>query len=157
MPFALDPDARIDVWLPSDEAKPKETRPTFFARFASIKERRRIVQAMDDACALKTAGEQFEKLSELLDRVFAGWKNVADPANGSPLDFSAPEKWLDIFIDGREMLDLLDAWLARTRLSAEERRGFGLPAPSAGATSAGDAPQPEAAPTSPPQPITAGS
>lgn len=153
MPISLDPDARVDVVLPTDQAKPPESRPTFVGRFASIKERRAIIQASADVLELKKSDEQIAMLAGALDRIFVGWKHVSDPVTGAPIDFATEDRWLSVCLDAQEMLDLLDAWLAATRLKKEERLGFGLPAPSAGATSAGDAPQAAAAPTPLPPPI----
>lgn len=82
MPLFLEPDQRYPIVLDSDEGKPVESRPTFFAKSQSMRGQEQVGRVLDmwtDQPEI-TVSELFESTVNLLGSILVGWKNMGDLA-----------------------------------------------------------------------------
>lgn len=78
MPVFLEPDQKFPVVLQSDESKPIETRPTFFAKSQSMRGQKMILDVIDRLTNDKevTVEQLFADIVECLAKVIVGWQNM---------------------------------------------------------------------------------
>ena len=80
MPLFLEPDQKYPIVLDSDQAKPPESQPTFFAKSQSMRGQERVGKVLDlwtDTPDI-TIAELFESTVGLLGEILVGWKNMGD-------------------------------------------------------------------------------
>lgn len=101
MPLYLEPDQQYPIVLESDQSKPEDSRPTFFAKSQSMRGQQRIGETLDmwtNNEAL-TLAELFDKTIEVLSGVVIGWKNM----NGIAFSNEAMRDVLN-YTEARELL-----------------------------------------------------
>jgi hypothetical protein len=77
MPISLEPDKRFAIVLDSDIDKPKESRPTFWAKSQTMRGHESVLEAIEfmykpDA----TVAEVFKSVCDKLTEVIVGWDNM---------------------------------------------------------------------------------
>lgn len=85
MPIACNKDARLEIWLESDAAKPAAERPTFLFRYQTVRKLEQLVAQdglVDDAGWV----EAMKALIGTLAAELLGWRNMRNTA-GEPLAF----------------------------------------------------------------------
>jgi hypothetical protein len=120
MPLGFNPNRRVPVTLPSDEAEPEATRPTFYAHFMTCAETIEYEDLLKEARETNDNKVENAKLNECLAIALIGWANMAHiPKGGTnpePLPFdkihfdklTVREKWTLV-------------WLIITRTAIEEK------------------------------------
>ena len=77
MPISLEPDKRFAIVLDSDKDKPKETRPTFWAKSQTMRGHESVLETIDYKHEPEvTVAEVFEKTCAKLEQVIVGWSNM---------------------------------------------------------------------------------
>lgn len=112
MPIFLEPDQRFPIVLDSDEGKPIETRPTFFAKSLNMRGQLRLSAEMDDALSKLTAAEIFESTCKLISEYVVGWKNMGS------FEFGCDVKE---FLSHSEAREVLRKVLANQHVPLEEK------------------------------------
>lgn len=106
MPIALDPGGKFPLVLHSDQDKPQESRPTFFARALCWREQKAEQQKLDDLKTSKLSNnEQKEKALDQLFGLLVGWTNINDPKSGDPIPFQRDT--IDLVLGSQEIAELL--------------------------------------------------
>lgn len=148
MPLASDPDATARYWLKSDASKPEESRPTFYFRFITRRQRTQIVDLLTRANATASDAECFSLLGQAILLGLKGWKNILDES-GQTIEFSK-ENW-DAPLTSREIWEMAIDYPAAVSLAEADKKKSDSQSPADGVPSATDA---EAAnvPTNPPPP-----
>ncbi len=101
MPLALEPGQQYPIVLETDENKPAESRPTFFAKSQSMRGQQAIGTVLDlwttrDDVTIETL---FDETCKVLAGVVIGWKHM------SGIEFS-PDAIRDVltYSEARELL-----------------------------------------------------
>lgn len=78
MPLFLEPDQQFPIVLDSDADKPKDVRPTFFAKSQSMRGQQRIGEVLDMWTTTPdlTLADLFNATIDVLRGVIVGWKNM---------------------------------------------------------------------------------
>lgn len=95
MPKACDPNATFDIVLPCDRSKPKETQPTFVARYLSWGEIKRQIDKAEPGP---------DGVLDLIAQNLAGWKNIslAREPNADPVPLPFSRENLEAVLTARE-------------------------------------------------------
>lgn len=137
--LCADPDEQLPVWLKSDAAKPKESRPTFLIHALTQRELVKAAALMKEA---QEKGIGNEEATARLDKVIAaglvGWKNIV--FRGQPVPYS-PETRVGDFLGAGETWELADLVLDGQALTEGD-----LGNSSAPSTTAADGSVPSAEP-----------
>lgn len=79
MPISLEPDKRFAIVLDSDMEKPKESRPTFWAKSQTMRGHESVLGAIDSMHAPEaTVADCFNAVCAKLDEVIVGWENMGE-------------------------------------------------------------------------------
>ena len=101
MPLFLEPDQKYPIVLDSDENKPDETRPTFYAKSQSMRGQQKVGDVLDlwTNNPDLTVAELFDATIVVLADVVVGWKNMGG------LEFNA-DQMRDVltYQEARELL-----------------------------------------------------
>ncbi len=115
MPISLEPDRRFSVVLDSDAAKPKESRPTFYALSQTMRGHLQILETLDKWSENDiTPAELFEATCVQLTRVVSGWSHMGQ--------FKFGEADLRDMLTYSEARELLRKVAYNTHLEQEEKK-----------------------------------
>ena len=139
MPLCLEPGATFDLWLPSDAAKPPESRPTFVGRALSVRDARQIMGFRQLVKEPEKADEiaMTDAVLAALSRSIVGWRHMGR-------EFSA-EALADV-LTLKEAIELAALLAAGQSPTADELGNSGGPSPvgttgsAPGAAAAADGP-----------------
>lgn len=83
MPISLEPDKRFPIVLDSDMDKPKESRPTFWAKSQTMRGHEDVLAAIDYKHEPEvTVADIFEKTCSKLSEVIVAWSNMGQHVFG---------------------------------------------------------------------------
>lgn len=128
MPFATDPEQRLDVILDCD--KGKSPPPTFHFKYLTTREWRQLSDLTKKYFESETVIDAADFLMERVSFGLIGWSNIKD-RNGDDVPFSMDN--LEDVIGPRDANDLLDKFL-RQRPDEEDKKKLESPSASDGAT-----------------------
>lgn len=101
MPVFLEPGQKFPIVLESDESKPAEIRPTFFAKSQSMRGQEQVLAVLDRLTGDDdvTPKQLFDDVCETLGKVLVGWSNM------SGIEYT-PEAIRDVlsYTEARELL-----------------------------------------------------
>ena len=116
MPLKLEPGQTFDVWLEVDADKPAADRPTFEVSVLSVRQQRRLSNAIDrlmDVTNLESTDEFYDGFIDLVMEHVSGWRNM-----GMELTRDNVEDLLTY----RELQDLLNRIQIGQDMSDEEKK-----------------------------------
>lgn len=137
--IALDPNKTTWIQLPKHSGQ--EDAPAFEVKFATAREMDRFLDLLGLAQKSNDAREQQGLLSEALNSVIVGWRNVVG-RDGRPIPFSADG--LDGVASYKEKWSLACEYPAAVSVGEDDAKKSDLPSASAGAASVSDAPPADA-------------
>ena len=112
MSILSDPDQDFPIVLDRDKDKPKETRPTFFAKACSAREQRKMYKLLDkwEGLAYSTddnvIDQLFDQTFDQLNERLTDWKNVKVKGKAVPFNGELLEDALTLQ-EARELLALI--------------------------------------------------
>jgi hypothetical protein len=115
MPLFLEPDQRFPIVLDSDKDKPKETRPTFFAKSHSMRSQRKLSEQIDAAFESGDVNAIYDANSKLLFENLVDWQNMG----GYSLSLESIQEVLNF----QEVRELLRKITSNQHLGPEEKKG----------------------------------
>lgn len=112
MPIFLEPDQSFPIVLDSDERKPIELRPTFFAKSLSMRGQLKLCQEYDASCSL-APDALFVETCRMLNEYLVGWKNMG------PFEFGC-----DVmeFLGSQEAREILRKVMANQHVPPQEKK-----------------------------------
>jgi len=117
MPLFLEPDQRYPVVLDIDADKPKEQRPTFWAKSQSMRGQQKIGEVLDlwnkDEVSL---AELFDRTIDVLSGVIIDWSNMGG------MEYSS-ETMRDI-LNYSEARELLRKVMYNQHMTADEKKSL---------------------------------
>jgi hypothetical protein len=142
MPIGADPDETIPVCLTVDRDKPEESRPTFFIRFVTDRESRKMSRLFVDAATIadpESPAYDPEKAATMINEAvlisLAGWRNVIHRGKAVPFGTELAD-----FLSGAEVWELADLAIRTPKLTEQDKKKSVLQSASPTANSAKDAP-----------------
>ena len=142
-PLALDPEARFEIVLATDQDKPDP--PAFVFRYLADRDWRAVARVYDHVAELAKDGLD-AMLGGLEDAVripLVGWRGMTDPATGKPIPYDPRE--LDRVLAPNEVNELLRQFIRQSQLGPDEKKGSGSQSPMSSGGSAATATPPSAA------------
>src|SRR5687767_4470376 len=137
IPISLDPSATTDIYLDSDEQRPREQRVPFRCRFLTCRQRSQVAQKVAEA---RDAAKDAEKCEALLREALA--IGVVGPVKeGMPCTLD--NVWA--VLSPLEMWELADQYPDKVSLSELDRKKSERQSPSSSAASAVNVAKPAAA------------
>lgn len=115
MPLFLEPEQRFPIVLDSDKDKPKETRPTFFAKSHSMRSQRKLSEQIDAGFAADDVNAIYDANSQLLFENLIDWQNMGGHA------FSLES--IREILSFQEVRELLRKIVSNQHLGPEEKKG----------------------------------
>lgn len=115
MPISLEPDKRFAIVLDSDMDKPKESRPTFWAKSQTMRGHESVLETIEFMYKPEvTVAEVFKVVCDKLDEVIVGWENMGQFVFGQ-------HKFGEV-LTHLEALELLRKVGRNTHLEPEEKK-----------------------------------
>jgi len=136
MPIALDPTARFELVLKSDQDKPDP--PTFVFHHLSCSGVNALLRFRERIEGLKDVDAVLEELLALLKGSLVGWRYMYG-LDGKEIPY-APDLLADILAP-KELMELLQRLPEAMSLDPEAKKGLGSPSPSSSEGSAPTAPE----------------
>lgn len=130
MPKALDPSARVPIWLDSDAEKPEAERPMFFCKAMSTREWNEVIEVAD---------HKVEDAPGMIAQVFTALRMaIVDWSNMGGVEFS--QSVFEHVLTPGEAQELLQKVVRSPFLSPDDKKKSESPAPSSPASSVATAP-----------------
>jgi len=121
--IATDPNQRIGFTLPAYKKLPAEQQPTFFARFITVRQAKRMEDLSNKARAESSA----DVLCEALAIALVDWRNVTD-YNAQPIPFDPAA--IPDFVTMQELWELWTLMLTAIGLAEDDLKKSASQQPS---------------------------
>jgi len=135
MPVSLDPNARFDVVLISDQGK--DSPPTFVFKHRSFRQARDWAAKVDAATESKD-NQRVDALEGAVEAFLVGWHDIVEP-DGLHIPYGEEGSHIGDFLTASEIWELWMALNYERSVTDEDLGKLDSPSPSSTEPSAGDA------------------